>query len=392
MAPAPKPLEALPRVALLFHTNEQAHRDILRGVLRYVRVHGPWSLRVVEERSGERRLRSFRSWGVSGIIGVVQDRAYAELARSAAVPAVVIDPVDAAALPRGFLRRYPAFSSDQRAIGEMAAAHFLQRGFVNFAYVGTMHEINWSRDRGAAFAAALAKAGRACAVFGPQAREELCAWLKALPKPVAVFAAMDVRARQVLDACLEAKLPVPDEVAVLGVDNDTLICESTFPPLSSVVLDTERMGYEAAGALDEWMRGRSGGPRRVLFPPCSVAERASTETLLLADGKVRDAVSFIRLNASDAALDIPAVARRVGLSRRLLEMRFRRALNRTPLDELRRVRLQRVRAMLLETNLSVAATASACGFGNASYLGRAFRAAFGVSPLRFRKASVQPSR
>jgi LacI family transcriptional regulator len=388
MVPALKPLEALPRVALLFHTNEQAHRDILKGVLRYVRIHGPWSLRVAEERSGERRLRSFRSWGVSGIVGVVQDRAYAELVRSAAVPAVVIDPVDAAALPRGFLKRFPVFSSDQRAIGEMAAAHFLERGFVNFAYVGTMHEINWSRDRGAAFAAALAKAGHACAVFGPRVRGELGAWLRALPKPVAVFAAMDVRARQVLDACLEAKLSVPDEVAVLGVDNDTLICESTFPPLSSIVLDTERMGYEAARALGGLMRRRSDAVRRVLFPPCAVAGRASTETLLMADGKVREAVAFIRLNASDPALGVLAVARRAGLSRRLLEIRFRRALNRTPLDELRRVRLQRVRAMLLETNLPVTSIAAACGFGNASYLGRAFRAAFGASPLRFRKASV----
>lgn len=389
-------LSSMPRVALLFETNEQAHRDILRGVLRYERIHGPWSLHVAEGRAGEQRLLALKKWGGSGIIGVIQNEAYARAVAGADVPAVLIDPLDETLLPSGLLARHHVFASDLRAIGELAAEHFLERRFVNFAFVGEIHDINWSRERGDAFAARVRLEGLACHRYGALSarerkdwaleRERLGAWLKALPKPVAVFAAMDVRGRQVLDACLSVGLDVPHEVAVLAVDNDELICESTTPPLSSIALDAERMGYEAAEVLDSAMRtGRRHARVTRTFPPLHVVVRRSTEAMKIGDPVVAAALEFIWLNAQNP-IGVPDVVSHTGVSRRLLELRFRRALSGTIQEELQRTRLKRVRALLAESNLSVTAIAKAAGFTSKSYLGKVFRRVYHTTMTRYRSA------
>ena len=389
-------LSAPPQVALLFETNEQAHRDILRGVLRYEQIHGPWSLHVAEGRAGEQRLPALKGWNGSGMIGVIQNRAYAEAVLAADVPAVLIDPLDAVQLPDGLLQRHSVFASDLRAIGELAADYYLERGFTYFGFVGEIHDINWSRERGAAFAARVHAVGHQCEMYGPltaherqdwsRERQRLCAWLTALPKPAAVFVAMDVRGRQVLDACRMAGLRVPHEVAVLAVDNDELICGSTMPPLSSIALDTDRMGFEAARLLDQLMRrARGRRPRRVerVFPPLKVVTRRSTETIPIADPVVARALEYIWLNAQNP-VGVPEIVQHSGVSRRSLEMRFRACVGVTLQDELQRTRLKRVRALLAETNHSVRAIAHACGFTSASYLGKVFRRTFGMTMTQHR--------
>ena len=387
-------LSSIPQVALLFETNEQAHRDILHGVLQYVRIHGPWSLHVAEGRAGEQRLLTLGAWGGSGIIGVIQNRVYAEAVMAADVPAVLIDPVDESQLPHGLLASHSVLASDQRAIGELAAEYFLERGFTSFAFVGEIHAINWSRERGAAFAARIERAGFACGMYGALSvrekrdwvaeRQRLSEWLQKLPRPVAVFAAMDARGRQVLDACLTVGLDVPNDVAVLAVDNDELICDSTTPPLSSIELDTGHMGFEAARLLDEAMRHRNKAKRVTrTFPPIKVVTRRSTEAVNIADPLVARALEFIWLNAH-TPIGVPDVVAHVKVSRRLLELRFRKAQVGTIQDELQRTRLKRVKAMLAETNLSVTAIAKACGFTSKCYLGKVFREAFGTTMTRYR--------
>jgi len=389
-------LSAPPQVALLFETNEQAHRDILRGVLRYEQIHGPWSLHVAEGRAGEQRLPALKGWNGSGMIGVIQNRAYAEAVLAADVPAVLIDPLDAVQLPDGLLQRHSVFASDLRAIGELAADYYLERGFTHFGFVGEIHDINWSRERGAAFAARVHAVGHQCEMYGPltaherqdwsRERQRLCTWLTALPKPAAVFVAMDVRGRQVLDACRMAGLRVPHEVAVLAVDNDELICGSTMPPLSSIALDTDRMGFEAARLLDQLMRrARGRRPRRVerVFPPLKVVTRRSTETIPIADPVVARALEYIWLNAQNP-VGVPEIVQHSGVSRRSLEMRFRACVGVTLQDELQRTRLKRVRALLAETNHSLRTIAHACGFTSASYLGKVFRRTFGMTMTQYR--------
>ena len=387
-------LSRIPQVALLFETNEQAQRDILRGVLRYERSHGPWSLHVAEGRAGEQRLLTMKTWGGAGVIGVIQNTAYARAVMAADVPAVLIDPVDESRLPQGLLSRHSVLASDLHAIGELAANYFLERKFAHFAFVGEIHGINWSRERGAAFASCVREAGFVCQTYGPLTarekgdwgleRDRLCVWLHALPKPVAVFAAVDVRGRQVLDACLTAGLDVPHEVAVLAVDNDELICDSTTPPLSSIALDTERMGYEAARLLDQAMRQRRTAKRVTrTFAPLAVVTRRSTEAVHIADPLVARTLEFIWLNAQNP-IGVPEIVGHAGVSRRLLELRFRKALNGTIQEELQRTRLKRVTTLLKESNLSVTVIAKACGFTSKSYLGKVFRRTYRTTMTRFR--------
>ncbi len=390
-----KALTIIPQVALLFETNEQAHRDILSGVLRYVRNHGPWSLHVTEGRPGEQRLLTMKAWGGSGIIGVIQNRAYAQAILAAKVPAVLIDPVDASQLPPGLLDLHSVMASDQQAIGEMAAAFFLERQYQEFAYVGEVHGINWSRNRGEAFAEAAKRSGCTCHTYGPLTarqkkdwgfeRERLCKWLISLPKPCALFAAMDVRGRQVLDACLTAGIDVPREISILAVDNDELICEATTPPLSSIQLNTERMGFEAARLLDRHLRSSRKLKRtNRTFAPVQVVSRQSTDAVQIADRVVSEALSYIWLNAQ-SPVGVPDIVKHIGVSRRLLEQRFRKVMHRTLQEELQRTRLKRARILLTETNLSVTAVARACGFTSKSYLGKVFRREHQITMSQYRK-------
>jgi len=388
-----KRMLSIPKVVLLFQTNEHTHRDILSGVLQYERIHGPWSLRILEGRQGERTVRSLTMWQASAVIGVIQNPLYADAVADLKVPTILVDPADPERLP-GELKRCSAFFSDAGAIGELAADYFLGRGFTRFAYVGAPIDINWSRNRGRAFSARVAAAGFPCHLYeavGASADDydALRQWLKALPTPIAVFAAWDVRGRQILDICLTEGIQVPSEMAVLGVDNETLICETTIPALSSIHLDSKRMGYEAAKFIDGLMR-RKFRPRRTVvrfFKPLSVVTRASTEIVDSPDPVVRCALEFIWLNARDAQLSVPLVAMHVGVSRRTLEVRFRQALGRSPLEELQRTRLNRVKSLLRTTNLSIAKVARACGFANASRVGKLFRVAFGTTMTRYRTSN-----
>lgn len=384
-------LQSIPKVVLLFQTNEHTHRDILSGVLQYERIHGPWSLRILEGRQGERTVRSLASWRASAVIGVIQSPLYANVVAALKVPTLLVDPADRETLPPA-LQRCSAFFSDASAIGALAADYFIGRGFKRFAFVGAPVDINWSQNRGKAFLARVSDAGLECHAYGVSRPaeddyESLGRWIKALPKPIAVFAAWDVRGRQILDICLTEGIQVPSEVAVLGVDNETLICETTIPALSSIHLDSKRMGFEAAKFMDGLLRrGRGQGrPEVQYFKPLSVVTRASTETVDNCDPVVRAALEFLWLNAHDAQLNIPLVAAHAGVSRRTLELRFRQELGKSPLAELQRTRLNRAKDLLRTTNLSVAEVSRTCGFANASHLGKLFRKAFGVPMTHFRK-------
>ena len=386
-------MQSIPKVLLLFQTNEHTHRDILSGVLQYERICGPWSLRILEGRQGERTVRSLASWQASAVIGVIQNPLIAEAVADLKVPTLLVDPTDPENLP-GALKRCSAYFSDARAIGELAADYFLGRGFTRFAYVGAPIDINWSRNRGRAFSARVAEAGFSTLLYEADGApsddyDALRKWLKALPTPIAVFAAWDVRGRQILDLCLTEGIQVPSEIAVLGVDNETLICETTIPTLSSVHLDSKRMGYEAARFIDGLMRQKRRPRRAVVrfFKPLSVVTRASTEVVDSPDPIVRRALEFIWLNAHDAQLSVPLVAAHAGVSRRTLEVRFRQALGKSPLEELQRTRLNRAKSLLRTTNLSVAEVARTCGFANASHVGKLFRAAFGTTMTRYRTSN-----
>ncbi len=384
----------IPRVLLIFPTSIMTCRWMLRGILRYVHLHGPWELHIIEDREGEQKLKQVKAWGGTGIIGYVHNKAHADAVLASGVPAVIVDPLKEYLVPGHPLARLSRISCDSSEIGRVAADYFLERHYTNFAFVGEINNIHWSRDRAEAFSRRVAARGFACQVYPtPTTRERgdfgieqqrLCAWLKTLPKPVAVMAAWDVRGRQVLDACMKAGVAVPQEAAVLSVDNDEILCETTHPPMSSIQMGAEDACYQGAQILDELMRGKGRQRKRVItYGATHVATRRSTEAIRIGDPLVVKALEFIWLNIG-APMTVADVARHLGVSRRLLEMHARKTIGRTIHDEILRVRLDRAQSLLRDTRLTISEIADTCGFAGPSHFGRRFQDAFRLTPSAFR--------
>lgn len=382
----------IPKVALLVETSLGYGRGLLRGVVRYARLHGPWAFYITP---GDLRqvLPKMEEWGGTGIIARVETPQVAKAILATGLPVIALDLSYQQLAPGSPFAGVSEVCPDSHEAGRMAADHLLKCGFREFAFVGVWGDYPWSVRRGEGFSQRVAEAGCACHVYPvPQTRQNrrwgreqaiLSQWLMRLPKPVGVLACDDDRGRQVLEACRAAALAVPDDVAVVGVDNDELLCELSDPPLSSVALDTERAGYEAAALLDGLMAGRITEPRRILVQPTGVVTRRSTDVVATQDRQVAAALRFLRDSAAKP-IDVADVVQHVGTSRRTLEIRFRRSLGRSLNEELQQARLERAKRLLAETNLPVARVAEASGFGSSSYLIRLFRRRLGVSPTEFR--------
>jgi LacI family transcriptional regulator len=277
--------------------------------------------------------------------------------------------------------------------GETAARHLLGLGLGHFAYC-SYESFYWSDIRRDAFAKYLARKGRNVELYHLPSRarriawdRELTAvidWLRSLPKPVGVMACNDDRGREVLQACHLANLRVPEEVAVIGVDNDELLCEMSFPPLSSVVMNHKQVGFAAAAALDAMMAGRKPPSRTIHLEPLHVIARQSTETVANQDAVVQKARRFIRANLH-RPLKTQDVAGEVGLSRYDLHDRFCRAVGRPVGEEIRNIRIEQFRRLLVETDLPVSTIAAKVGSSSPANVARFFRESVGMNPASYRK-------
>ena len=372
------------KVALLVETSNTYARGLLRGIVSYIREHRPWSLYLSEHNRGDRPPGWLARWNGHGIIARVENLSIAEALRQLSVP--IVDVSAARLIPS-----LPWFETDDGAIAHLAADHLLERGFRYLAYAGD-GRFNWSNWRCEHFQNCARAAGRQCFIYRPtkgfalddeELVDDLAKWIGQLPKPVGVMACYDFRAQQVLDACRRIGVAVPDEAAVIGVDNDDLLCELSHPPLSSVIPNTHRTGYEAAKLLDEMMSGKKVKGETHLIPPLGIATRQSTDVLAMDDRNVARAVHFIRQHACDG-IKVKDVLKAVPHSRTLLEGRFKKLLGRTPHEEILRVRLNRVKQLLVETDLPLEQIAERAGFPHVEYLSVAFRREVGMPPSRFR--------
>jgi LacI family transcriptional regulator len=377
-------LRAMPhrrKVALLIETSNTYARELLHGVRAWLRERKNWSICFSEQGRGAGVPGWLARWEGHGIIARVTSRRMAEALAATGLPVVDV----AAALPEP---AFPRVATDSEAATQLALDHLRERGFRHFAYCGDPR-FWWSEQRERYFAAQVRAAGFECAVFGPRAvragteQATLVRWLISLPKPVAVLACYDVRGQQVLEACAEAGLAVPDEVAVIGVHNDELLCDLCEPPLTSVIPNARRAGYEAASLLARLMEGESVAVEARLIEPVGVAQRQSTDVVAVGDAKVSAAVRYIRAHVTEG-IDVSDVLRAVPMSRTLLERKFKAILGHTPHEHILRTRLARVRAMLVETDLPVALVAERTGFEHTEYLSVAFRRATGLTPSGYR--------
>ena len=285
-------------------------------------------------------------------------------------------------------------TSDSEGVGRAAAEAFLGKGFGHFAYVPDVYDWDWSALRGQGFAMRLAAEGLPCAHYrcpNDRARKDwaldqkhLARWLHELPKPVAILAAHDARARQILETCHGNGLNVPGEVALLGVDNDEMICENTTPTLSSVQPDFEAGGYEAARLLEELMRGKARGVCNICYGVKQVVLRESSRFAHAVDRRYLRGLEFIRLNAG-TAITVTDVARHMGVSRRLSEMLFRRHVGHSILDEIQDVRLSRLKTFLCETTLPIGTITWQCGYQSENHVKRVFKQKTGLTMSQYRK-------
>lgn len=375
-----------PSVALLVETSNAYARGLMDGIVAYQREHELWSIYLGEQERGARPPAWLRHWKGDGIIARIETDAIASVVRRLQLPTV-----DVSAARK--VRNIPWVETDDRELARLAARHLIDRGFRSLAFCGEPH-FNWSKWREQHFALCAQEAGCECHVFEGKSssekdyswtreRRRLMNWVQNLPKPVGVMACYDFKGQQLLDVCRELDIAVPEQVAVIGVDNDARLCRLCTPPLSSVIPDTHRTGYEAAQILDRLMRGEKVDTEGMLIPPLGVAERQSSDVYAIDDPDIAAALRYIREHACEG-ISVAEVLQAVPLSRRMLEHRFLKLVRRTPHAEIIRIRMERASRLLRETDLSLAEIASRAGFADANYLSVAFKKQMGISPRVYR--------
>jgi LacI family transcriptional regulator len=371
-------------VVLLIESSRSSGRGLLRGIADYARHHGPWAF-YWEPGGLEKAWPQLKTLDADGII--LRDVEKMDDVLAYGLPAVVVGHSK---------REIPGLANvitDSEAIGVLAAEHLLSRGFRQFAYCG-FEDLPWSVLRGESFCHRIAKAGFQTHAYAIPAAAQLPSWrgeryymadwLKSLPKPLGLMACNDDRGEQVIEACKIAGLNVPDEVAIIGADNDELVCDLSDPPMSSVDINFQRAGYESAQVLDRLMRHQAVRDKKILVPATHVVPRRSTDMVAVDDAQVGKALCFVRDHAREV-MTVPDVARAAGLSRRVLEKRFQQVLRRSVLSEIRRVRVAQICRMLVETNQTISQIGLALGYSGTEHLARYFRQEKQMTPLAYRR-------
>jgi LacI family transcriptional regulator len=381
-------------VALIVETSSDYGRQLLRGALRFKKTQHDWSVYLEQRDLRAGPPEWLKDWEGDGVISRSTTPDIAALMRGRQIPFVELTD------RRNEKHEFLTLRSDDATIGRLGAEHLLERGFRNFAFCGFEMEA-WSDRREQGFLDRLSREHVGSHVFrsewygtqnvvekksiaGEQAR--LAQWIRGLPKPIGIMACNDIRGKHILDSCLLQDIAVPEKVAVVGVDNDELMCNFCQPPLSSIVTNAERVGFRAAEQLALLMAGQKITPLLQQIDPLGVKGRESTDVIAVEDPDLADALSFIRSNAC-FGITVNEVLEHTTLSRSSLERRVRKLLGRSPQQEIRNSQLKRVKMLLRDTDLSIEQIAVNSGFDHPEYLHVMFKREFGMTPGEFRKAS-----
>ena len=383
-----------PRVALLLESSRAYGRRTLAGVAEYIRRNGYWST-FFQERSFDDIPEWLKNWRGDGILARLDNAESIDIIQKLGIPVVYLCPV--VSLPD-----VPRIITNDAEVSREAFEHLRERGFRNFAFCG-YNGADYSDLRREAFADCVSEIGQTCHIFDGRQKqvsghtvkientgladaEFVARWLQSLPKPVGLMACNDMRGQQLLNACREMGIAVPREVAVVGVDNDEILCNLSDPPLTSVVPNAECIGYEAAEMLATMMAGKKPKQPYRAITPTGIATRRSTEVLAVQDEKIAAVVRFIREHACDG-IDVSHILRAVPMSRSTLERRYEKVMRCSLKQDILRFRLDRAKQLLVETDLSLKVIAEKIGLEHTEYLGRIFKKKNGITPARFRAAA-----
>ena len=378
-------------VALLIETSNAYARGLLGGIASYMHEHELWSIYLPEQERGATPPAWLKNWKGDGIIARIENEMIAEAISDLEVP--IIDVSAARHVPN-----IPWVETNDRVIAQLAYEHLRERGFEHFAFCGDPN-FAWSQWREKAFVKCVTDGGFQCSVFpepgtrnrkdtDTSSRDHLASWIGSLPQPVGMLACYDIKAQNILDVCREMNVKVPGDLALLGVDNDELLCDLCTPPLSSIIPAAHQTGRKAAELLDTLMQGGQVDVNAYLIDPIGVSTRQSTDVLAISDPDIAAAIRLIRDHCCDG-INVKDLLEKVPMSRRAFESRFQSIVGRSPHQEIIRRRIDRVRQLLVETDLTLAQVAIRTGFQNQEYMSVAFRRSMDVPPGTYRRNSRQ---
>jgi len=375
-----------PRVALAYQLGAPYPEQITHGILRYSQENGPWEI-VSSPEGSALPFESLSSWNGDGVIAMLETNHQVEIAHTLNLPIVNL----ATSLPTP---RIPTVSGDQQGIGKLAAEHFLKRNFRRFAYYG-LHDVWYSSERLEGFRKRLAESGFDCDIYETESsllaeepwkldRDALGKWLKTLSHPTAVFTAHDYRARILLQRCADLKIKVPTDLAVIGVDDDPIVCQFSEPPLTSIRQNGSEVGYLAASVLDSLIQGKEPTFETLFVSPEDLIARDSTRVVAVDSDTLRNCLDLIDRHHT-SPIDVAWLVTRLSASRRHIENLFRTELNESPHEYLSNIRIERAKTLLdRKPPLPLREIAGKCGFSEPRRLNIVFERITGSSPRGYR--------
>ena len=381
------------RIAACLDLRHEAARRFISGIIRFASRHGDWSVHVCGNYPSEDIFAKADFWRPEGIIidSLCHLREHAAILKCPSVRAIAFVNTD---IPRRILRRHVQVLTDDKAITDAAFGLFKQHGLENFAFVNSTDTLTWNAARLRAFKRTVRENGYTLQIYNPEPdapirnwateQRRLIDWLCHLPKPCGVLAVYDQRAKHILDACQKAHIKVPEQIQVLGIDNEPYICEYTTPQLSSIALDMKDAGFRAAQALAKALDSLTSRTRVIRIKSLSVVERESTSDLNREGARVQRVLRFIRENHM-RKITVSDVARQVGGGVRLLEKNFKAVLGSSVRQCIIEARLAKAKELLESTPTPIDSIASMCGFNTNGSLKAIFKKRFQVSMRTYRK-------
>lgn len=383
------------KIILLSDFEEEYGKNLLRGITRYSKDHGPWTFcrmpTSYRDKLGMKGILKWaQEWEADGIIGQFYDDDEVKIFANENIPVIAQDFKER-------LNTVPNISGSYIETGRQGAEYFLKKGFTNFAFYG-FKNIVWSRERAKGFEERIEEAGYNVHYYEHENSRspdlwyykpsELSHWLKSLPKPIALMTCDDNQGHHITEAAKHAGIRIPEEVAVLGVDNDEMICELSDPPLSSIALDTEKGGYEAARLMEQLIETDNCiAWEDIVVHETQVITRLSTDIFAAKDAYIVTALKFIHKNL-DKNLKVEQILREVPLSRRSLEKRFVQTTGYPVYEYIYNQRIEQFTKKLLETDMSIFEIAIELGLSDSKNIARQFKQIKGLTPMEYRKKFV----